>query len=70
MKEESTNVELESVTIVGGEVVADLTKGTTTIPPEGKLKKNSPGKEGTVAIKLSGKWPPREAAKKGKGEAR
>lgn len=63
MNKESTNVELEPITVVGGEVIADPNKNKTTIPPKGQLKIDSPEKEEAVVIKLGGEWPPRETAK-------
>lgn len=70
MKKESTNVELEPITIVGGEVIADPSKEKTTIPPTGQLKIDSPEKEETVVINLGGEWPPKETSKEDKDEGR
>ena len=62
MSKESTNVELEPITVVGGEVITDG-KEKTEIPPKGKLEIDSPEKEEVVTLKLSGEWPPRETTK-------
>ncbi len=68
MSKESTNVELEPITVVGGEIISDG-KQKTEIPPEGKLEKNSlEDGEGIVTLKLSGEWPPRETLKEEKDE--
>lgn len=57
MSKESTNVELEPIEVVGGEIITD-TQRETQIPPKGQLKIESPENEETVTIKLGGKWPP------------
>lgn len=58
MSKASTNVELESISVVGGEVISDGEK-TTKIPPEGKLNKvSNPKDEEIITITLGGKWPP------------
>lgn len=65
MSKESTNVELEPITVVGGEIITDG-KQKTEIPPKGKFKIDSPENEEVVTIKLSGEWP-KEISKKDKG---
>jgi len=67
MSKESTNVELEPITVVGGEIITDG-KQKTEIPPKGKLKIDSPENEEIVTLKLSGEWPPRETVKEEKDE--
>lgn len=68
MKKESTNVELDPITVVGGEVIADPEQEKTTIPPKGQLEIDSSEKEEKVIINLSGEWPPRETSKEEKEE--
>ncbi len=62
MSKESTNVELEPITVVGGEVITDAEK-TTEIPPKGKLNIVSSKENETVVIKLGGEWPPKDINK-------
>jgi len=67
MSKESTNVELDNnmIEVVVGELITDPENTKTIIPPEANGKKDSPEKEETVVIKLSGKWPPEKESDKG-----
>lgn len=60
MSKESTNVELEPITVIGGEIVTDIDQQKTQIPPEGILQIDSPENEEVIRLNLSGEWPPRE----------
>ena len=65
MSKESTNVELEPIDVVGGEIITDG-KEKTVIPPEGMLKIDSdPKTSEVIIINLEGEWP-KEKAKQNK----
>lgn len=62
MSKESTNVELEPITVVGGELITDAEQ-KTQIPPEGMLQIDSMENEEFIKLNLSGEWPPKENSK-------